>query len=51
MLENRWLTLVEDTEMPQVMPLFVLDGDGVRQFPPAALSGARRASAPVSLGF
>jgi len=48
MLDNRWLTLVEDLDMPQAIPLFVLDGDGVRQFVPAALAAARRPSAPAS---
>ena len=31
-LDNRWLTLVEDIDMPKVIPLFVLDDDGVRRF-------------------
>jgi predicted transglutaminase-like cysteine proteinase len=51
MLDNRWLRLVEDGDMRQVVPLFVLDNDGVKQFAPAAMSGARRASAPASLRF
>jgi predicted transglutaminase-like cysteine proteinase len=50
MLDNRWLTLVEDVDMPKVIPLFVLDGSGVREFAPA-LSATRRTSAPASLGF
>jgi predicted transglutaminase-like cysteine proteinase len=50
-LDNRWLTLVEDREMPQVVPLFVLDDTGVRQFAPIALTGMHRVSAPGSLGF
>jgi predicted transglutaminase-like cysteine proteinase len=33
-LDNRWLTLVEDNEVPGMIPLFVLDQDGVRQFAP-----------------
>jgi predicted transglutaminase-like cysteine proteinase len=51
MLDNRWLTLVEDINMAKAIPLFVLDGGGVRQFMPTAFTGARRQSAPASLGF
>jgi predicted transglutaminase-like cysteine proteinase len=55
MLDNRWLALVEDTEMRHVVPLFVLDQKGVEQFP---MQDARRASSsseaaapePTSLG-
>jgi len=47
-LDNRWLTLVVDIELPQVVPLFVLDGDGVRQFAPPALADASRPSTPAS---
>jgi predicted transglutaminase-like cysteine proteinase len=49
MLDNRWLTLVEDVAMPQVIPLFVLDNEGVRRFAPAAVTAMRRAPAPASL--
>jgi predicted transglutaminase-like cysteine proteinase len=31
-LDNRWLALVQDRQMPRTIPLFVLDGDGVREF-------------------
>jgi predicted transglutaminase-like cysteine proteinase len=31
-LDNRWLTLVEDSQTRQMVPLFVLDQTGVRQF-------------------
>ena len=31
-LDNRWLTLVQDVKMRRVVPLFVLDRDGLRQF-------------------
>jgi predicted transglutaminase-like cysteine proteinase len=31
-LDNRWLPLVHDREMPRTTPLFVLDDNGVRQF-------------------
>jgi predicted transglutaminase-like cysteine proteinase len=48
MLDNRWLTLVADSDMPQVIPMFVLDGAGVRQFASPALAGAQHASAPAS---
>ena len=48
MLDNRWLTLIADNEMPQAIPLFVLDGDGVRRFAAPALA-ARPTSAPASL--
>jgi predicted transglutaminase-like cysteine proteinase len=49
MLDNRWLTLVEDVEMPDVIPLFVLDSSGVRQFAPAAIASKHYTSAPASL--
>ena len=35
-LDNRWLTLVEDVEMRRVIPLFVFDEDGVKQYQPAS---------------
>jgi len=31
-LDNRWLPLVRDREMPRAAPLFVLDDNGVRRF-------------------
>jgi predicted transglutaminase-like cysteine proteinase len=31
-LDNRWLPLVRDRELPRATPLFVLDDNGVRQF-------------------
>jgi predicted transglutaminase-like cysteine proteinase len=31
-LDNRWLTLVEDSQIRQIIPLFVLDQSGVRKF-------------------
>jgi predicted transglutaminase-like cysteine proteinase len=49
-LDNRWLIMVEDVTMPRVIPLFVLDGSGVREFEPT-VSAARRVSAPASLGL
>jgi predicted transglutaminase-like cysteine proteinase len=48
MLDNRWLTLVADVDMPQVVPLFVLDGAGVREFVPEIPTAARHISAPAS---
>ena len=33
-LDNRWLALVPDSEVRQVIPLFVLDDSGVRAFVP-----------------
>jgi predicted transglutaminase-like cysteine proteinase len=51
-LDNRWLTMVEDVEMPKVIPLFVLDDQGVKQLTPPALIGARQqTAAPASVGF
>jgi predicted transglutaminase-like cysteine proteinase len=49
-LDNRRLALVEAAAMPEVIPLFVLDRDGVRRFAPPMLA-ARHTSAPASLGF
>jgi predicted transglutaminase-like cysteine proteinase len=48
-LDNRWLKLVEDRAMAEAVPLFALDSDGVRQFLPDVLVGARRAPAPASI--
>jgi predicted transglutaminase-like cysteine proteinase len=48
LLDNRWLALIEDVDMPHAIPLFVLAEDGVRQFVPAAMAGARRTSAPAT---
>jgi predicted transglutaminase-like cysteine proteinase len=36
MLDNRHLVMVTDSEMRSVIPLFVLDHDGVRRYAPAA---------------
>jgi predicted transglutaminase-like cysteine proteinase len=50
MLDNRWLTLVADNAMREVVPLFVLDTDGVRKFSPApVLAGAQSAPEPAAL--
>jgi predicted transglutaminase-like cysteine proteinase len=48
-LDNRWLRLVDDVAMPQAVPLFVLDGDGVRQFLPDRRLTASGVAAPASL--
>jgi predicted transglutaminase-like cysteine proteinase len=37
LLDNRWMSLVDNAEMQRVIPLFVLDHDGVRQFAPAIM--------------
>jgi predicted transglutaminase-like cysteine proteinase len=34
MLDNRWLALVPDTELPRFNPRFVLDENGVKEFVP-----------------
>jgi predicted transglutaminase-like cysteine proteinase len=43
-LDNRWQVLVEDTKMQGVIPLFVLDQQGVEQF---AMNDARQAPSPA----
>lgn len=56
-LDNRWLTLVEDSQIHHIVPLFVLDQTGVRQFVltttpdrrPAWAVGEGAAAAPGSL--
>jgi predicted transglutaminase-like cysteine proteinase len=45
-LDNRRLTLIEDTAMAQVEPLFVLDDSGVQRFAPATAQ-AHRAPVPA----
>jgi len=45
-LDNRWLTLVEDSEMRRTVPLFVLDQTGVKQFALTPTPDAHRASTP-----
>jgi predicted transglutaminase-like cysteine proteinase len=45
-LDNRWLTLVEDNQIRQMVPLFVLDQTGVRKFAPTVTVDAHPASAP-----
>jgi predicted transglutaminase-like cysteine proteinase len=51
-LDNRRFTLIEDTNMPRVVPLFVLDHDGVKQFTSTTVADdAAHAAAPSALGF
>ena len=51
-LDNRRLTLLEDSDMPHVLPLFVLGHDGVRQFTPTAIAeSTAKAPAPSAIGF
>ncbi len=50
-LDNRWLTLVKDVEMPKIIPEFVLDDDGVREFVPPTITVAQRTASPASIGF
>jgi predicted transglutaminase-like cysteine proteinase len=45
-LDNRWLMLVEDNQIRQMVPLFVLDQTGVRKFAPTVTVDAHPASAP-----
>jgi predicted transglutaminase-like cysteine proteinase len=47
-LDNRWLTLVEDSEMRRVVPLFVLAHDGVGQFAPTTVADMRPVMAPAA---
>src|SRR5271170_3266486 len=56
-LDNRRLTLIADTEMPRVRPLFVFDRDGVKRFTPpmaealhAPAPSESAAAAPSALG-
>jgi predicted transglutaminase-like cysteine proteinase len=49
-LDNRWLKLVDDTAMPQAVPLFALGLEGVQQFLPDVLIGAAPARpAPATI--
>ena len=45
-LDNRWLMLVEDSQIRQMVPLFVLDQTGVRKFAPTVTADGHRAPAP-----
>jgi predicted transglutaminase-like cysteine proteinase len=48
-LDNRWLRLVEDTAMPEAVPLYALGSEGVQRFLPDVLVGAQRSPAPASI--
>jgi predicted transglutaminase-like cysteine proteinase len=48
-LDNRWLTLVEDNEMRRMVPLFVLGHDGVKLFAPTTIADARRTTPPAEI--
>jgi predicted transglutaminase-like cysteine proteinase len=48
-LDNRRLALVEDDAMVRVVPLFVLDRDGVKRFAPTS-TAARPTSPPAEAG-
>jgi predicted transglutaminase-like cysteine proteinase len=54
-LDNRHLVLVADSDLRRVVPLFTLDGDGVKQFAPLPIAIANRAppraSGPVPADF
>jgi len=50
-LDNRWLVMVKDAEMPKVIPEFVLDDTGVRAFAAPLLTVARGGAAPASVPF
>jgi predicted transglutaminase-like cysteine proteinase len=49
-LDNRRFMLLEDVDMQRVVPLFVLDRDGVKRFAPPAVATAATAT-PGALGF
>ena len=51
-LDNRRLVMLEDSQMPRVLPLFVLGKDGVKRFevPAMAKVPAVATAAPASLG-
>jgi len=49
-LDNRYLKMVADTEMRSVIPLFLIDHDGVKQYAPAIgpVAGIRSPALPTS---
>jgi predicted transglutaminase-like cysteine proteinase len=49
-LDNRWLTLVDDSAMRRVVPLFVLAHDGVKQFAPTVIATMRPATERAERG-
>lgn|SRR5579862_793309 len=50
-LDNRRLMLLKDVEMPDAIPLFVLDDDGAWQFQNPTLVAKRQTAAPASAGL
>jgi predicted transglutaminase-like cysteine proteinase len=50
-LDNRWLMLLKDADLPNAIPLFVLDDDGAWQFEAPALVAKRQTAAPASAGL
>jgi predicted transglutaminase-like cysteine proteinase len=50
-LDNRWLALVDDADLQQAAPLFVLDQDGARRLAPDLSAGLHRQTTPASLIF
>lgn len=49
-LDNRWLAMVADAAMPNAVPRFVLDHNGVRKFASPAIA-SRKSATPASLSF
>lgn len=49
-LDNRWLALVADRDLPRMVPLFVLDRQGVKQFAPAMVQAGHAAPATAAPG-
>jgi predicted transglutaminase-like cysteine proteinase len=50
-LDNRRFTLLDDVDMQRVVPLFVLDHDGVKRFALPVLATTVAAPTPGALGF
>jgi predicted transglutaminase-like cysteine proteinase len=50
-LDNRRFTLLEDVDMQRVVPLFVLEHDGVKRFAPPVLATTVAAPTPGAIGF
>ncbi len=49
LLDNRWLALVDDDKMRRMVPLFVIDHDGVRTYLRSPASPAALASASLAI--
>ncbi|MGC1778733.1 MAG: transglutaminase-like cysteine peptidase [Xanthobacteraceae bacterium] len=50
-LDNRWLTMVQDVAMAKAVPRFVLDDAGVQAFAAPVLIVARDTAAPASVPY